>query len=255
MTDRQLARIRATLCALLVALGIARPVHAQNGAILPRTRADALIEAGRWSEAEEMLYAAVRSQPREPVARANLGRYLAMKGAVRPGLVLIEEAVQFGLPTSTGRSLSAPLRTLLDLRERQALGARDSSLVVRAPASRGSLLRFPVLRGTGRDTLWADLVPRMIGLDSVSGASPRVGFETLEGLVPTYDVTNGVLRLHADSRSALSALGRRYPVLRSPREVRVLVAEGKVRSLPDALQELGARWWQLDLLHGVLVVR
>jgi hypothetical protein len=28
-----------------------------------------------------------------------------------------------------------------------------------------------------------------------------------------------------------------------------------VRSLPDALKELDARWWQLDLLHGLLVVR
>ena len=178
-----------------------------------------------------------------------------MKGALQPGLVLIEEAMEFGLPASTGRALAAPVRTLLDLRQRQSEGARDSSLIVRAPATRGGLLRFPVVRRSGRDTMWAELVPRMIGLDSATGASPRVGIEVLEGLVPTYDVTNRVLRLHADSRSGLTAMGRRYPVLRSSHDVRVLLAEGRARSLPDALKELDARWWQLDLPHGMLIVR
>jgi hypothetical protein len=255
MTDRRLVRLRTTLCAALVLAVAAGPVHAQERSILPRTEADALLDAGRWPEAEEMLYAAVRAQPRDPLPRAYLGRYLAMKGALKPGLVLIEEAGQFGLPASTERALSAPLRALLELRSRQSEGARDSSLVVRAPARRGSLLRFPVARESSRDTLWADLVPRMIGLDSARGATPRIGIEVIEGLVPTYDVANHVLRLHADPNSALSAPGRRYPVLRSSREVRVLLDEGQVRSLPDALLELDAHWWQLDLLHGLLVVR
>jgi hypothetical protein len=247
------------ICAALV-LAVAdslaaRPISAQEQSPLPRTDADSLLDAGLWPEAEEMLYAAVRAQPRDPLSRARLGRYLAMKGALKPGLVLIEEAGEFGLPASTERRLAAPLRALLELRARQAEGARDSSLVVRPPAKRGSLLRFPVARESGRDTLWADLVPRMIGLDSARGTTPRIGIEVLEGLVPTYDVANQVLRLHADPQSALSALGRRYPVLRTPRDVRVLLARGEVRSLPDALKELDARWWQLDLLHGLLVVR
>ncbi|MEO6525632.1 MAG: hypothetical protein ABIP93_03325 [Gemmatimonadaceae bacterium] len=255
MTDRRLARTRTTLLALALLVSALSPARAQDGVLLPRNPADALIEAGRWSEAEELLYSAVRAQPREPVARARLGRYLAMKGALKPGLVLIEEATQFGLPSSTGRALAAPVRELLELRERQSEGARDSSIVVRTSTAPGGLLRFPVSRRGGRDTLWADLVPRMIGLDSVGGATPRVGIEVLEGLVPTFDVTNRVLRLHADPRSALSALGRRYPVLRSSRDVRVLISQGQVRSLPDALRELDAHWWQLDLLHGLLVVR
>jgi hypothetical protein len=255
MTARRLARLRTMLCAALVVAAAARPVRAQEQSLLPRTEADSLLDAGQWAEAEEMLYAAVRSQPRDPLARARLGRYLAMKGALKPGLVLIEEAGEFGLPAAKERALAAPLRALLELRARQAEGARDSSLVVRAPAGRGSLLRFPVARESGRDTLWADLVPRMIGLDSARGTTPRIGIEVLEGLVPTYDIENHVLRLHADPQSAFSALGRRYPVLRTPREVRVLLARGEVRSLPDALKELDARWWQLDLLHGLLVVR
>jgi hypothetical protein len=112
-----------------------------------------------------------------------------------------------------------------------------------------------MVRPNGRDTVWADLVPRMIGLDSAYGATPRVGIEVLEGLLPAYDVATQRLRLHADSRSALSALGRRYPVLRTSREVRVLLAQGRVRPLNEALRELAPRWWQLDLVHGLLVVR
>lgn len=255
MTTHAISRRALVACATALLLNGPSSLGAQDFSILPRTQADALLDAGRWAEAEDMLYANVRAQPRDPIARANLGRYLAMKGALKPGLVLIEEAAQFGLPASTARKLTAPIRTLIDWRQREAAGARDSALVVRAPTNPGALLRFPVVRSSGRDTMWADLVPRMIGLDSASGKNPRVGIEVLEGLIPTFDVANRMMRLHADPRSALSALGRRYPVLRSGQEVRVLVAQGRVRSLPDALQELNVRWWQLDLLHGLLVVR
>lgn len=252
-------RIRVVLRSLAFAAGLslafAGTTRAQSGAALPRGEADALIDAGRWSDAEESLYGELRMQPRDPIARARLGRYLAMKGALLPGLVLIEEAQQFGLPAATARRLAAPIRSLLDLRRRESAGARDSSIVVRSPSGAGALLRFPVVRASRRDTVWADLVPRMIGLDSASGSAPRVGIEVLEWMVPTYDAGTRVLRLHANPRAALSALGRRYPVLRSESDVRVLVAPGRVRSLPVALTELGAKWWQLDLLHGVLVVR
>jgi hypothetical protein len=249
---RPIGRPLAVVVGLL--LSVAASADAQGGRPLPRSQSDALLESGRWSEAEEVLYAEVRAHPRDPIARARLGRYLAMKGALMPGLVLIEEAAQFGLPAATARELAAPIRTLIDWRAQERSGARDSAIVVRAATRVGSLLRFPV-RVTRRDTLWADLVPRMIGLDSASGRSPQVGIEVLEGLVPTYDVANQMLRLHANPRSALGAIGRRFPVLRTPTEVRVLVAPGRVRSLPDALRELNPRWWQLDLPHGLLVVR
>jgi hypothetical protein len=244
----------AGVCVSALLLVATRESQAQAG-LLPPSEADALLDAGRWADAEEMLYAGVRLRPRDPIARARLGRYLAMKGALKPGLVLIDEAAEFGLPAPTARALAAPIRTLLAWRERQAAGAHDSSVVARAPVGEGALLRFRVVRGSRGDTLWADLVPRMIGLDSAAGANPRVGIEMLEALVPTYDVANHMLRLHADPRDALGALGRRYPVLRTARDVRVLLAPGRVRSLPDALRELSPQWWQLDLLHGILIVR
>jgi hypothetical protein len=221
---------------------------------LPASRADALLDAGRWMEAEEVLYADVRGHPREPEARARLGRYLAMKGALRPGLVLVDEAVEFGLETGTARAVAAPIRNLLTWRDRELAGARDTTVEVRAPSRDDAILRFAVVDRTG-DTLWADVVPRMIGLDSASSATPIVGLETIDALVPEVDVANGAMRLHADPRAAMAASGRRYPLLRTPRDVRVLLAPGRVRSLPAALREHAPRWWQLDLAHGVLIVR
>ena len=177
-----------------------------------------------------------------------------MKGALRPGLVLVDEAVEFGLETATARVVAAPIRTLIGWRDRELAGARDTSLEVRAPSRDDAILRFPVVRPSG-DTLWADVVPRMIGLDSASGAKPLVGVETIDALLPEVDVANGTMRLHANPRAAVVAVGRRYRLLRTSTDVRVLVAPGRVASLPAALRELTPRWWQLDLPHGVLIVR
>jgi hypothetical protein len=241
------------LAAALLVLAPARS-PAQDGA-LPRSEVESLIDAGRWTEAEERLYAGVRARPRDPIARARLGRYLAMKGALRPGLVLVEEAGEFGLPSTTVRALATPIRTLLEWRERVASSSRESTIFVRPPAHAGSLMQFPLERVAGGDTIWADLVPRMVALDSAFGANPLVGLETIEAAVPAFDAANHLVRLSADPRSSLHAVGRRYPVLRSERDVLVLLAPGRVRPLGEALRELAPRWWQLDLPHGVLVAR
>jgi hypothetical protein len=250
---RVVAGAACLLGALLATAGTPARARAQDE--LPPSRADSLLDAGRWSEAEELLYAATRTHPRDPVARARLGRYLAMKGALRPGLVLVEEAEEFGLPAATARALARPIHDLIEWRGRAESAGRDSSIAVRAPSDAGSLLRYPLVRPGQADTVWAELVPRMIGTDSAFGPSPRLGIETLEGFVPALDVADWTLHLHADTRAALSALGRRYPVLRSPSGVRVLVAPGRVRPLATALRELAPRWWLLDLAHGLLVVR
>jgi hypothetical protein len=246
------ALLLTTLSASLLA-GLA-PSSIAQGAPLARSRADVLLDAGRWADAEDILYADVRARPRDPEARARLGHYLAMKGALRPGLVLIDEAVEFGLPAETARTLTMPIRELIAWRDRQLAAAHDATIEVRAPTSDEAILRFPVVRARG-DTLWANLVPRTIGLDSASGASPLVGIETIEALVPECDVVNGMMRMHADLRAAIGAPGRRYHLLRTTRDVQVLLGPGRVRSLPVALRELAPRWWQLDLPHGVLVVR
>ena len=95
--------------ALALALGARRSRAGRGGAQwgrspLPRSRADVLLDAGLWPQAEEAYYAQSRLRPRAPAPRAALGRYLAMKGAVLPGTVLIEEALKFGLDSVVWRA-------------------------------------------------------------------------------------------------------------------------------------------------------
>ncbi|HSU95017.1 MAG TPA: hypothetical protein VLI43_15020 [Gemmatimonadaceae bacterium] len=78
----------------IAALLAAPPLQAQNEAIV--ARADTLLIAGRVFAAESLYYIAVRRGPRDPVARLALGRYLAQRGALKVGAVLMEEARFFG---------------------------------------------------------------------------------------------------------------------------------------------------------------
>ena len=255
---------RTLALALGVALAAPAVAHGQWGrSPLPRSRADVLIDAGLWPQAEEAYYAQSRLRPRAPGPRAALGRYLAMKGAVLPGTVLIEEALRFGLDSSVARALLKPWRSVLEWREIATIRA-DSSLVVRPPRDSTALFQLPLPpragadaapRANGRDTVWADVVPRLIGSDSLYTKSPRVGIELIEALVPSLDTTTMRLTLHADARTALRATGERYPLLRDARDVRVLMTSGRTLSLPAALRELAPAWWQVDLVHGALVVR
>lgn len=257
-TNRSLAEALLALLALLAPMGSSSRLVAQRAApSLPATRADGLLEAGRWAEAEDAYYAQSRVNPREPVARAALGRYLAMKGALIPGTILIEEAQKFGLDATLAQSLLAPWREVQRWRGALRFPA-DSAITVEAPTEAVSLFRIPLTgarrRGGDRTRVWADVVPRAIGVDT-AGARARVGVEALELLVPSYDVRTHQVTFHNDPRSALSAIGHRYPVLRNESDIRVLVAPGRVLSLAPALRELDARWWQLDLAHGFVVVR
>ena len=253
--------------ALIATLVTSRDASAQwDRTGLPRSRADVLLDSGLWPQAEEAYYAQSRVNPRAPLPRAALGRYLAMKGAVLPGTILIEEAQKFGLDSAVARRLLRPWRAVLGWRSIAPIKS-DSVVTVRPPqdstalfqlalpSSRSTNLRGAMIGSRTRDTIWADVVPRTIGSDSLYSRTPRVGIELLEGLTPAYDTTTRRLTLHADARAAARVAGRRYPVLRDQRDVRVLMTAGRTLSLAPALRELGARWWQLDLPHGVLIVR
>jgi hypothetical protein len=233
---------------------------------LPRTRADVLLDAGLWPQAEEAYYAQSRVNPRAPAPRAALGRYLAMKGAVLPGTILMEEAQRFGLDSGVAQRLLKPWRGVLGWRSIATIHA-DSVVTVRPPrdstalfqlalpSSRSANVGGAIVGSRSHDTIWADVVPRTIGSDSLYAKVPRVGIELLEGLIPAYDTATHRLTLHADARSAGRAAGQRYPVLRDPHDVRVLMTSGRTLPLAAALRELDARWWQLDLPHGVLIVK
>jgi hypothetical protein len=261
ITPRRPTFVRIALLSLTLTALPPAAVHAQRA--LPRSRADLLLESGLWPQAEEAYYAQSSARPRDPVARAELGRYLAMRGAVVPGTILIEEALQFGLDSTLARRLLRPWRTVIGWREMATLQA-DSVIPARAPADSLSLfaIRIPgnVMNPLRRDPsartpYWVDVVPRQIGVDSMMEKNPRMGVEVLEGFVPSYDVANHRITLHADPRSATRGEGERYRVLRDTREVRVLMTAGRTLSLPAALEELSPSWWQLDLLHGWLVVK
>jgi hypothetical protein len=90
----RIARRGALIVLLLAASLTALPAAAQNGEIV--ARADTLLIAGRIFSAESLYYFAVRRAPRDPVARLALGRYLAQRGALKVGAVLMEEARYFG---------------------------------------------------------------------------------------------------------------------------------------------------------------
>jgi hypothetical protein len=94
--------VRRVLLAMGIGATLAVPAHAQWGI----WAGDSLLAAGRLAAAESVYYAEARARPRDPVARAALGRYLAARGATRVGAVLVEEARQFGGDsTSLARAL------------------------------------------------------------------------------------------------------------------------------------------------------
>ena len=79
------------LASVAIALLLTRAAAAQQA-----LSADSLLALGRVADAENAYYAAVRASPRNPEARASLGAFLAARGAVRVGTVLLEEARFFG---------------------------------------------------------------------------------------------------------------------------------------------------------------
>jgi hypothetical protein len=87
-------RRRATAWA--VAFLGAAPLAAQPGGRTEPSAAERAITRGRLAEAESALYAASAREPREPSARGALGAFLASRGQLKAGAVLLEEARQFG---------------------------------------------------------------------------------------------------------------------------------------------------------------
>ena len=213
-------------------LGVAArclPAAAAAQRALPRVSRRRAARRRALDQAEEVLYAEVRGRPRDPEARARLGRYLAMKGALRPGLVLVDEAVEFGLETATARAVAAPIRALI--------GWRDASSPARATRrSRCALPRAtmrscdsPSCASVGRHALGGRR-PAHDRVDSASRASPIVGIETIDALLPEVDVANGTMRLHADPRAAVVVPGRRYTCF-APRTM-CCAARARARPVP-----------------------
>jgi hypothetical protein len=125
------------LCAVVVGLpwaaGAAAPVRAQEDAVI--ARADTLVIAGRVFSAESLYYRAVRMDSHDPAARLALGKYLASRGALRVGAVLMEEARYFGAkPASVARDLAPVYEALGDYAALASLPASPLPYAERARA-------------------------------------------------------------------------------------------------------------------------
>jgi hypothetical protein len=105
----QLSLNRRNACLMALAVtGLLTPMRSARAqwGVWP---ADSLLASGRLAAAESIYYAAARERPRDPVSRAALGRYLAARGAVKVGAVLIEEARLFGGDSTALAAVLAPL--------------------------------------------------------------------------------------------------------------------------------------------------
>ena len=163
-----------TLAALALAAG-AGPAAAQR--LL--ARADSLYRGGRVVAAESLYYAAVRRDPRDPAARLALGRYLAARGALKVGAVLMEEARFFGADSvAVARELAPVYARIGDYR---ALATLPGS-----PLSAGERARAEWMRANG---------PLVAGPDSVVvpyAPAPRVVLGTVTLVIGGQNVTASV---------------------------------------------------------------
>ena len=140
--------MRRRLLLLAIPLLAAAPLDAQG--VL--ARADNLLRVGRMFAAETLYYYAVRRAPRDPEARLALGRYLAARGALRIGAVLMEEARYFGADPKKVAVYLAPVYAQLG--DFRALAGLPNTPLQVAERSRAEWLR--------------DNAPAVEGPDSVS---------------------------------------------------------------------------------------
>jgi len=125
---------------------IGTPVGAQNYI----GRADALLRQGQIFEAEALYYYAARSEPRNATPRQALGRYLAARGALRVGAVLLEEARFFGGDRRAIAEQLAPVYARLG--DYRALSSLPNSPLVYAERARAEWLSDNAPDITGGDS-------------------------------------------------------------------------------------------------------
>lgn len=118
----------------LALLSSAQPARAQWG-VWP---ADSLLAAGRLESADSAYYAAARVRPRDPIARAALGRYLAARSATKVGAVLLEEARRFG--GDSARLASALVALYERAHDYRALVALEPNVLTAAERGRARWL-------------------------------------------------------------------------------------------------------------------
>jgi hypothetical protein len=161
-------------CKLLVAIPLlaAAPLHAQG--VL--ARADNLLRVGRMFAAETLYYYAVRRAPRDPEARLALGRYLAARGALRIGAVLMEEARYFGADPKKVAVYLAPVYAQLG--DFRALAGLPNTPLHNAERSRAEWLREHPPKVEGPDSASIQWAPSDTG--ALGTVALRIGQETVQ---------------------------------------------------------------------------
>lgn len=154
--------MRRLALAITFCCASAAPLAAQNYV----ARADSLFRSGRVFAAETLYYYAVRRHPRDPAARLALGRYLAARGALKVGSVLMEEARYFGGDAKVVAQSLAPVYARLG--NYKALIALPGSPLPSAERARAEFLRDNPPAISGPDTATMLYTPNEAGLGRVS---------------------------------------------------------------------------------------
>lgn len=160
-------------CKLLLAIPLlaVAPLRAQG--VL--ARADNLLRVGRMFAAETLYYYAVRRAPRDPEARLALGRYLAARGALRIGAVLMEEARYFGADPKKVAVYLAPVYAQLG--DFRALAGLPNTPLHNAERSRAEWLRENPPTVEGPDSVSVHWTPSDTG--ALGTVALRIGGETV----------------------------------------------------------------------------
>ncbi len=167
--------MRSLVLALLAVVSLAAPAAAQNYV----ERADTLLRRGRVFAAETLYYYAARRSPRDPVARLALGRYLAARGRLKVGAVLMEEARFFGGDARTVASYLAPVYGRLG--DWKALATLPGTPLAYSERSRAEWLRDNPPNVEGPDSAWVSYVPADSG--AIGRVTLRIGDEEVIAVI------------------------------------------------------------------------
>ena len=159
----------------ILALPLAASLASAQAPVL-RT-ADSLMRNGQVFRAESLFYLAVRRSPRDPDARLALGRYLAARGALKVGAVLMEEARFFGGDAAQVAREIAPI--YLRLHDFRALSMLPAS-PLEAPERAG----VEWLRGAPPSHLGPDsVVLALRGGEGLGQVTLAIGGESIDAVI------------------------------------------------------------------------
>ncbi|HEY7877644.1 MAG TPA: hypothetical protein VIC55_05445, partial [Gemmatimonadaceae bacterium] len=150
MRRSDVARLAVALVSLLCVASVPGSAQVREAVVI--AHADTLLIAGRVFAAESLYYDAVRWNSHNPAARLALGKYLAARGALKVGAVLMEEARFFGGDQAEVARALAPVYQRLGAYG--ALASLPGSPLPYAERARAEWLRDHPPTVAGPDSAW-----------------------------------------------------------------------------------------------------